>query len=201
MGFLARFGNATVFVLGATVLLISTPVDAQVAFDECGVFVADPGGSCPLFSPYALPGTYLVDLGTLPVPPPGTEARITGIMEDCVATCFPTACIFNATIDPSCGGPPPPPEPEFIRGDCNNDASFNIADVIFQLNSLFTSGPPPPCNNACDIDGDGVHDIGDAIQMLNLMFLSGAAPPPPWPDCGVDPTQPPLMSCNNPICP
>ena len=111
MGFLVRIGNATVFVLVAAVLLTSTPVAAQVAFDECGIFVSDPAGSCPLFAPYALPGNYLVDLGTLPVPPPGTEARISGTMEDCVATCFPMACIFDATLDPSCGGPPPPPEP------------------------------------------------------------------------------------------
>ena len=201
MGFLARFGNATVFVLVVTVLLINTPVDAQVAFDECGVFVADPAGSCPLFAPYALPGTYLVDLGTLPVPPAGTEARITGIMEDCVATCFPTACIFNATIDPSCGGPPPPPEPQFIRGDCNNDAAFNIADVIFHLDGLFASGAPPPCQNACDFNGDQVINIADAVVMLMVLFQGGGPPPPPWPDCGVDPTQPPPMSCNNPICP
>lgn len=201
MGFLARFGYATVFVLVTTVLLISTPVAAQVDFDECGVFVADPGGFCALFAPYALPGTYLVDLGTLPVPPPGTEARIIGIMEDCVATCFPTACIFNATIDPSCGGPPPPPEPEFIRGDCNNDATFNIADVIFHLNSLFASGPPPPCQNACDFNGDQLINIVDPVIMLSVLFQGGGPPPPPWPDCGVDPTQPPPMSCNNPICP
>ena len=201
MGFLVRIGNATVFVLVAAVLLTSTPVAAQVAFDECGIFVSDPAGSCPLFAPYALPGNYLVDLGTLPVPPPGTEARISGTMEDCVATCFPMACIFDATLNPSCGGPPPPPEPEFIRGDCNNDASFNIADAIFHLNGLFASGAPPACQNACDFNGDQVLNIADGVVMLMVLFQGGGPPPPPWPDCGVDPVAPAMPDCLNPICP
>ncbi|MEC9477196.1 MAG: hypothetical protein VX764_09170 [Planctomycetota bacterium] len=201
MGFLTSRGKSAGFLLSALVLLIVTPVTAQVPFDECGIFVADPAGSCPLFAPYALPGNYLVDLGTLPIPPVGTEARISGTLEDCVATCFPMGCIFNATLDPSCGGPPPPPQPEFIRGDCNNDASFNIADVIFHLNGLFAAGSPPACQNACDFNGDQTIDIGDAIVMLMVLFQGGGPPPPPWPDCGVDPTQPTSPDCLNPICP
>ncbi|MGE4620424.1 MAG: hypothetical protein AAEJ04_11515 [Planctomycetota bacterium] len=173
---------------------------AQVPFDECGIIVSDPTGFCPLFESYVTGSTYLIDIGTVPIPPPGTEIQIIGTVVDCVATCFPTACIFDATLSMPCSAPPPP-QPRFIRGDCNNDSSFNIADVIFHLFWLFASGPLPPCHNACDFDSDQNIDIGDGVTMLATLFNSGAPPAPPWPDCGIDPVAPTSPTCEDPICP
>jgi hypothetical protein len=192
------------FLLAVALLLVSSPAVAQPQpplFEECGVFEDDPFGTgCIIFSAYAFPGeTFTVDLGSTPAPPDGTEAFLTGFQVSCVGICFPTSCIMNATFELSCNVSPPPPE--FIRGDCNNDATFNIADVIFHLFWLFASGPPPPCQNACDFDSGLSSDVADAVMMLSTLFNSGGPPAPPWPSCGVDPVAPTLPDCLNPICP
>jgi hypothetical protein len=191
------------FLLVVALLFASSPAAAQPPplFEECGIFEDDPlGTGCTIFSAYAIPGVaFIVDLGSTPAPPDGTEALLTGIQVTCVGICFPTNCILDATYELSCTGTPPPPE--FIRGDCNNDASFNIADAIFHLFWLFASGPPPPCQNACDFDSDLGIDIADGVAMLSTLFNSGGPPAPPWPSCGVDPVAPIVVDCLNPICP
>ncbi|MEM7261123.1 MAG: dockerin type I domain-containing protein [Planctomycetota bacterium] len=76
----------------------------------------------------------------------------------------------------------------FVRGDANADGTIDIADVIFQLNTLFASGAVSPCRDAADVNDDGTLDLGDPIW--NLATLFDASPPralPPF-DCGVDPT-------------
>lgn len=170
-------------------------------FEECGTFEPDPFGlGCILFISYANPGSeYTVNLGSSPTPPLGVDVLLTGIQVSCVGICFPTSCILDATYELSCSGAPPPPE--FIRGDCNNDASFNIADVIFHLNGLFSSGAPPACQNACDFNSDLGIDVADAVIMLSTLFTSGPPPAAPWPDCGSDPWNPAFPDCLNPICP
>ncbi|MDE0959391.1 MAG: hypothetical protein OSB09_01275 [Planctomycetota bacterium] len=43
------------------------------------------------------------------------------------------------TAGESAAAPPPPPNGiPFHRGDCNSDASFNIADCVFLLAARFT---------------------------------------------------------------
>jgi len=201
--------SSITFPLGFALLIVallfaSSPAAAQPPpplFEECGIFEDDPFGTgCILFSAYAFPGeTFIVDLGSTAAPPDGTEALLTGFQVACVGICFPTSCILNATFELSCSGTPPPPE--FIRGDCNNDATFNIADVIFHLFWLFASGPPPPCQNACDFDSGLSSDVADAVMMLSTLFSGGGPPAPPWPNCGTDPLDPVYPDCLNPICP
>ena len=85
------------------------------------------------------------------------------------------------------GGGGGPVGPLFGRGDCNADASFNIADAIFTLASLFSGGPAGVCADACDSNGDGGLNIADAIFTLAALFSSGPAPSAPGPtDCDVD---------------
>ena len=55
----------------------------------------------------------------------------------------------------------PPPTMEFQRGDCNNDANFNISDPSFLLSALLGGGAPPICDDACDGNDDGTLNIAD----------------------------------------
>lgn len=81
---------------------------------------------------------------------------------------------------------------EFLRGDCNDDATFNIADAVFLLAVLFPLGPPPlpNCRDACDSNDDESLDISDAVGILSAQF---GMPPTPLPDpfgtCGLDPAD------------
>lgn len=83
-------------------------------------------------------------------------------------------------------------QPEFIRGNANGDAVFDISDAVFLLAALFTPGAPPPgCRDAADANDDGLSDISDAVFMLAALFTPGAAPiPAPGSmTCGPDPTM------------
>lgn len=86
----------------------------------------------------------------------------------------------------------------FIRGNCNNDDSTNIADVVFLLTFLFTTGAPAPdCEDACDSNDDGSMNIADAISLLSALFNNPAPPlPDPLCDCGPDPTADALDCLN-----
>ncbi len=91
------------------------------------------------------------------------------------------------------GGGPPVGQ-TFKRGNCNADATTNIADAIFLLGVLFP-GPGganiPPCQQACDNNDDNNLNIADAIYLLSVLFPGPSGPPvilPPLLTCGVDPT-------------
>lgn len=88
--------------------------------------------------------------------------------------------------------------PEFIRGECNNDGSPNLPDVVFLLGYLFPpSGTPPTlsCREACDANNDGTLSLPDAIVMLTALF---GTPPTSLPEpttCGPDPVQSNTVDC------
>lgn len=92
---------------------------------------------------------------------------------------------------------------QFLRADCNNDDTINIADGIYLLNFLFQSGPNPVCNDACDFNDDGGLDSTDAIAVFNYRFLEGAEPSLPFPTAGFDPTNSTFCGENptDPACP
>ncbi len=79
--------------------------------------------------------------------------------------------------------------PEFVRGDCNNDGDFNIADPIVYLNVLFQGAATPSCLDACDMNDDGASNIADAISALDVLFGSLTSLPSPFLACGTDPTS------------
>jgi hypothetical protein len=82
----------------------------------------------------------------------------------------------------------------FIRGDCNQDQRFDIADALSVLNYLFLGGADPRCLAACDVDGTRNLVITDAIFALSFLFLGGPPPPEPFPVEDADPV-PGGLSC------
>jgi hypothetical protein len=76
----------------------------------------------------------------------------------------------------------------FIRGLCNPQAGFDIADPIFLLVHLFNGGVVLTCRDACDANDDGELDQSDAVFAFWHLFLGGPAPPAPFPNCGADPS-------------
>ncbi|MGE3166586.1 MAG: hypothetical protein AB7O52_16925 [Planctomycetota bacterium] len=95
---------------------------------------------------------------------------------------------------PGCG------TPSLIRGDCNADGNFNIADPISLLGYLFSQGVTPVCFDACDCNDDGQANIADAICTLSVLFGGAAPPPAPYPGCGTDPTNDQLSCLDFPPC-
>jgi len=85
----------------------------------------------------------------------------------------------------------------FIRGDCNGDLRLNIADGIFLLNDLFSAGPDPVCEAACDTNASGSIDLADAVSSIQYLLLGGPPPVAPFPSCGVDAGAP----CEASACP
>ncbi|MEC9475401.1 MAG: hypothetical protein VX764_00035 [Planctomycetota bacterium] len=89
-----------------------------------------------------------------------------------------------------------PLQPQFRRGDTNQDGSFNIADQVFQLAALFSGGAPCDCPDSCDQNDDGSLNIADPIYGLAALFSGGPSPETPGPtSCGEDPSDDGLTVC------
>ncbi len=84
---------------------------------------------------------------------------------------------------------------DFLRGDANADAQFDIGDPIFTLNWLFQGGPPPICLDAADSNDDETIDVSDSIYTISYLFNNGAEPALPFPDCGEDGTPDDTLTC------
>lgn len=100
------------------------------------------------------------------------------------------------------------PGTPFTRGDCNMDASINIADAVALLTFLFPSGctpgvdcPEEGCTDACDTNDDGNFNIADAVSLLSVLFPMNCTPGvncPGLPEpsfCGSDPTDNDGLDC------
>ncbi len=64
----------------------------------------------------------------------------------------------------------------FVAGDCNNDETVDIADVIYLINYLFIGGSPPVALPSGDVNCDGSVDSGDLVYLMNYLFLGSSAP-------------------------
>jgi len=95
---------------------------------------------------------------------------------------------FTVTVE-SC-------ETSFMRGDTNDDGSFDISDAIYILGYVFSGAAEPPCLDSLDENDDGFVQIADAIYHFNALFLGGPLPEAPWGSCGVDPT-PDSLDCES----
>ena len=87
------------------------------------------------------------------------------------------------------------PDPVFIRGNANGDASVNVADAITILEYLFSGGATPDCLSALDVNDSSSVNIADSIHLLGFLFSGGIPPELPYPNPGVDPT-PDTLPCN-----
>ena len=77
------------------------------------------------------------------------------------------------------------PEPNFIRGDCDDDSLVALADGLEMLGELFQGDAQGMCAAACDANNDDAYTITDPIYLFTFLFLDGPAPPIQYPDCGI----------------
>jgi len=83
--------------------------------------------------------------------------------------------------------------PTFIRGDVDNNGVVNSTDFDILVAYLGGGGQTPDCLLAADVNDDGVVDIQDPGALLNYVNdPEHVVLPPPFPECGVDPTDPAL---------
>jgi C1A family cysteine protease len=64
-------------------------------------------------------------------------------------------------------------------GDCNGDGEVGPGDIVYLVNYLYRSGPPPACApmTACgDANSDGEVGPGDIVFLVNYLYKSGPAP-------------------------
>ena len=85
--------------------------------------------------------------------------------------------------------PVPAPAEGFLRGDADADGVPGLTDAVLTLDYLFRGGGEPACVKAADADDDGAVNVTDAVYLLNFLFLGRRSPPPPFPGCGIDPTN------------
>lgn len=93
-----------------------------------------------------------------------------------------TAVQCTVTIDTG------PQATQFIRADANGDGGVNLADAIYILAYLFSTGTGQTCLDALDPNDSGAIDVADAVYLLAFLFSAGDAPPLPYPEAGTDPT-------------
>ncbi|MFQ5654313.1 MAG: DUF1028 domain-containing protein [Planctomycetota bacterium] len=108
---------------------------------------------------------------------------------DCNGNGMPDSCDIAAGASLDEDGDGVPDEcPRFLRGDCNPDGVFDIADPVRALTFLFLPGLPLACESACDTNDDEALDVADAIYSLEALFTGGPPPPPPFPGCAAEGT-------------
>ncbi len=84
----------------------------------------------------------------------------------------------------------------FVRGDVNAVDGVNLADPIALLAYLFAGGELRGCHDAADADDDGSVNIADAVRLLHALFVGTSTIAPPYPNCGMDPTEDTLPLCD-----
>jgi len=65
----------------------------------------------------------------------------------------------------------------YNRGDVNGDGVIKASDVVFLIDYLFKSGPPPDPLESGDVNCDGLIKCSDVVYLINYLFKGG---PPPW---------------------
>ena len=63
-----------------------------------------------------------------------------------------------------------------ICGNLNGDGELNVSDVVYLVNYVWRSGPPPTWPYIAEINNDGILDAVDMVYLVNYLFKSG--PPP-----------------------
>ncbi|MCJ7458622.1 MAG: tandem-95 repeat protein, partial [candidate division Zixibacteria bacterium] len=66
------------------------------------------------------------------------------------------------------------PPANLIAGDPNGDLFVTVSDVVYIINYLFKSGPPPlHCPRSGDVNCDGKVTVSDAVYLINYLFKGG----------------------------
>jgi len=122
-------------------------------------------------------GTYTIEVyGTIDAEP-GTVysmgVRIDGSTQ---------VVIVNEDQVPLYGMPPDELEYEveedghYVNGDADGSGSVDIDDVVYLINYIFSSGPPPDPPDAGDADCSYDLDIDDVVYLINYIFSAGPEP-------------------------
>lgn len=91
--------------------------------------------------------------------------------------------------------------PLFLRGDCNGDATVNIADAACALDWLFAGSAKPGCVASLNTNGSIDVDVLDPVALLNFLFVGGPAPVAPFPACGAGELEADVaLGCEEPAC-
>ena len=61
-------------------------------------------------------------------------------------------------------------------GDFNSDGKIDVGDLVFAINYLYRSGPPPDPLELADVNCDGSVDVADAVFLVCYLFKAGPAP-------------------------
>lgn len=117
--------------------------------------------------------TALVWSDLLGSPPVANVTVVSGTSLDVVF------CDGSVTLNPVYDLP-------FLRGDCNDDGTVNIADGVWIINQVTGIGDAGTCFAGCDANADGFNDLSDAIYILSYRFLAGPEPTPPFPNCDIE---------------
>ena len=175
------------------------PLDWDAGSDPRSVLRGDPGFVAPLAADFSLvaPSSPAIDsgealgddelgpldaLGACRVQRPSAAPIGSAFIVDRGAIESPGVCVADR-------------EAVFVRGHCNRDDRFDVADATEIFGFLFLGSTRPECVDACDTNDDGVLDITDGVSMLTYLFLGGPAPRPPFPDPGIDPSADTLEDC------
>jgi len=94
--------------------------------------------------------------------------------------------------------------PSFIRGDYDASGDVAMPDALGLLLWKYhqPGGVPSPCEDAGDCDDSGDLAMPDALGLLLWKYHQpgGVPPPPPFPDCGIDPTEDGIECDSYPPC-
>ncbi len=171
--------NATGTAILAVIVDFLPPFDGTVLPSGLGLTVA--GGFLSIDGSAPSGSTLLAPTDGLGTPPTDNSFVNGGL------TITPTE-LLAGTLTITGGTAPPPPGPEFIRGDANFDGLVDLSDAPFLQNYLSAGGSAPPCFDAADANDDGIVNVADAIFLYDYLFSGASAPPMPFPLAGSDPT-------------
>ncbi len=125
-----------------------------------------------------------------------------GAIADCNSNLIADSCEISLglELDINANQIPDSCEPQFIRGDLNQDGVLDISDASLLLAKLFLQSPIN-CQMAMDVNDDGLLDISDPVSTLAILFAQQVGPPPPFPSCGVGLTSTGLSCDSYNLCP
>jgi hypothetical protein len=64
----------------------------------------------------------------------------------------------------------------YLSGDASKDGNVDVADLVYLINYLYRSGPPPDPFQSADVYPDQVIDVSDLVYILNYLYRHGSAP-------------------------
>jgi uncharacterized delta-60 repeat protein len=65
---------------------------------------------------------------------------------------------------------------QFVRGDCDKDASISLVDVILLANYVLKGGPSPNPLQSGDVNCDGKYDLVDVIKLARYVLFGEPFP-------------------------